>query len=56
MLCKDIEKILQSLLHLFFIARSLKVLSLISDVFIEIPFVNPAVIGLCNGEIMRFTS
>ena len=29
---------------------------LMSDVIIENPFVNPATIGLSNGEIMRFTS
>ena len=29
---------------------------LISDVFMEIPFVNPAFIGLSNGETVRFTS
>ena len=29
---------------------------LISDIIMEKPFVNPAVIGLINGEIMRFVS
>ena len=29
---------------------------LISDVIMENPFVNPAVIDLSNGEIVRFTS
>ena len=28
----------------------------ISDVFMENPFVNSAVIGLSNGEIVKFTS
>ena len=28
---------------------------LISDIFMENPFVNTAVIGLSNGEIARFT-
>ena len=29
---------------------------LISDVFLKNPFVNSDVIGLSNGEIVRFTS